>query len=137
MDATFGRWVDSVITVFDTVLGRAEASYSVVFRALDSVLAKSHPEPGDVDWLRNRVPSTALTHGYFFDRLKHAAWLQPLMSSGLLTRVAPLDKNDEEGTIGFPPWPAKPDLLRMAQTGQAELQAQELMRFRVQEGGSA
>ncbi len=83
---------------------------------------KATPDPGDVDSIRRRVPSTPLTHGYFFERLEHADWLEPLAKAGLLTLVPPLDRNEEEGTIGFPPWPAKPYLLRMAQTGDRAIQ---------------
>lgn len=121
-DGPFAHWFDRIITIFDVVLERAEASYSVVFRALEALLAKPAPDRDDVDWIRRRVPSTPLTHGYFFDRLEQAAWLEPLAEAGLLILVPPLDRNEEEGTIGFPPWPAKPYLLRMAQAGNRELQ---------------
>lgn len=130
LDQSFSLWVNRVLTVCDAVMERAEANYSVVFRALDSLLSKPAPGAGDVDWLVRRVPNTPLTHSYFLDRLEHSGWLAPLMPTGILTRVSQLDRNEEEGTVGFPPWPARAYLLRMAQTGDRVVQEQVLAALR-------
>ncbi len=51
---------------------------------------------------------------YFFDRLSNPEWIQPLRERGLLRRPPPAERNEEKGTISFPPWPASRYLARMA-----------------------
>lgn len=51
---------------------------------------------------------------YFFDRLKNPEWIQVLGERGLFRKPAPADRNEEKGTISFPPWPPSRYLARMA-----------------------
>jgi hypothetical protein len=51
---------------------------------------------------------------YFFDRLTNPEWIQVLRERGLFRKPAPADRNEEKGTISFPPWPPSRYLARMA-----------------------
>jgi len=51
---------------------------------------------------------------YFFDRLTNPEWIQVLRDRGLFRNPAPSDRNEEKGTISFPPWPPSRFLARMA-----------------------
>lgn len=51
---------------------------------------------------------------YFFDKLENPEWITPLYKKGYFSHPPELSKNEEQGTIGFPPWPASSYLARMA-----------------------
>ena len=51
---------------------------------------------------------------YFFDRLENPEWIKPLQAKGFFSNPPPLDRDEEKGTIGFPPWPESRYLARMA-----------------------
>lgn len=52
---------------------------------------------------------------YFFDRLENPEWLEPLRQKGFFRHPPQPIRNEEEGTILFPPWPEARYLARMAQ----------------------
>lgn len=122
IDVTSREWFGRVAAVFDAVLQLAEGKYALIFKALDELLAKPTPDPADLTRITRTVPNTALAHGYFFERLEHAGWLGPLLSTELLTSAAPLDRDEDAGTIGFPTWPPAPFLMRMAKRQDPRLQ---------------
>lgn len=51
---------------------------------------------------------------YFFDRLENPEWLGPLRERGFFKHPPQAERNEEEGTIRFPPWPEARYLARMA-----------------------
>ncbi len=51
---------------------------------------------------------------YFFDRLENPEWLEPLWKRGFFNHPPQPERNEEEGTIRFPPWPEARYLARMA-----------------------
>lgn len=51
---------------------------------------------------------------YFFDRLENPEWLEPLWEKGFFRDPPAPVRNEEEGTIRFPPWPEAKYLARMA-----------------------
>jgi hypothetical protein len=51
---------------------------------------------------------------YFFDRLENPKWLQPLRERGFFRRPTDPVRDEEQGTIHFPPWPEAGYLARMA-----------------------
>jgi hypothetical protein len=51
---------------------------------------------------------------YFFDRLENPEWIKPLQAKGFFGNPPPPDRDEEKGTIGFPPWPESLYLARMA-----------------------
>jgi len=85
------------------------------FRILDDLLTRPHPTDHDLKRLTNEVPSNAVMRGYFFDRLENPEWLEPLWQKGFFRHPPQPIRNDEEGTIRFPPWPEARYLARMAQ----------------------
>lgn len=52
---------------------------------------------------------------YFFDRLENPEWLDPLWKKGFFKHPPQPERDEEEGTIRFPPWPEARYLARMAQ----------------------
>lgn len=85
------------------------------FRILDDLLTILHPTNDDLKKLANEVPSNPVTRGYFFDRLENPEWLEPLRQKGFFRHPPQPIRNEEEGTIRFPPWPEARYLARMAQ----------------------
>ncbi|HFC08359.1 MAG TPA: hypothetical protein ENJ54_00665 [Chloroflexi bacterium] len=51
---------------------------------------------------------------YFFDRLENPEWLKPLWNEGFFKHPPQPVRNEEKGTIRFPPWPEARYLARMA-----------------------
>jgi len=51
---------------------------------------------------------------YFFDRLENPEWLEPLWQKGFFRHPPQPERNEEEGTIRFPPWSEARYLARMA-----------------------
>lgn len=51
---------------------------------------------------------------YFFDTLQNPAWLKPLDSKGFFKDPPAAIRDNEKGTVGFPPWPEGAYLARMA-----------------------
>jgi len=84
------------------------------FKILDELLEKSHPSNDDLKRLVNEVPNNAVMRGYFFDRLDKPEWLEPLWKKGFFRHPPVPVRDDEQGTIRFPPWPEARYLARMA-----------------------
>ncbi len=51
---------------------------------------------------------------HFFDRLENPEWLKPLWEMGFFKHPPQPERNEEEGTVRFPPWPEARYLARMA-----------------------
>ncbi|MCH8040028.1 MAG: hypothetical protein IH977_06755 [Nitrospinae bacterium] len=51
---------------------------------------------------------------YFFDQLENPNWISSLKEKGFFSYPAPIVRDEEKGTIGFPPWPESRYLARMA-----------------------
>lgn len=114
LDAQFVASFDSITRLYDLVLERFEVRYANVYDQLDALLAKESPRREDVQFLRQRVPNTPRTLSYFFERLRHPGWLNPLESAGYFSAPPPPDINRARNTIGFPHWMAMDYLARMA-----------------------
>ncbi|MCX5885234.1 MAG: hypothetical protein NT096_04905 [Proteobacteria bacterium] len=51
---------------------------------------------------------------YFFDHLENPEWIGPLKSKGFFSNPPKPNRDEDRGTIGFPPWPESRYLARMA-----------------------
>jgi hypothetical protein len=51
---------------------------------------------------------------YFFDRLENPEWIEPLLAKGFFQHPPTAERDESQGTIGFPPWPESCYLARMA-----------------------
>jgi len=122
LDKEFREYAERVFTIFDLVLDATERNYSAVFASLDGLLVKPTPDESDLNRLTGKTPNTSLALSYFFDRLTHSGWLEPLRSEGILSRVPHLEHDEDEGLVGFPSWPAGPYLLRLASNGDRQVQ---------------
>ncbi len=56
---------------------------------------------------------------YFFERLENPTWLAPLEQRRFFSEPPAPIKDDEKGTVQFPPWPATQYLARMARIPDA------------------
>ena len=81
---------------------------------LDELRAKPEPNDDDLKRLTQEIPNNAVMRRYFFNNLQHPAWLPPLWQKGFFRHPQAPIRNEEEGTIQFPPWPEARYLARMA-----------------------
>jgi len=101
-------------TLIDVLLQAIREHFLTWIQVLDRLLVQKQPTREDVKTLAQEIPNNAITRGYFFDRLENPEWLEPLWSKGFF-KYPPLPVRDEEkGTIRFPPWPEARYLARMA-----------------------
>src|SRR5207245_6481840 len=63
--------------------------------------------------LRNKVPQNLVTLGYFFDKLENPAWLQLLRKENFFAHPPAPERDEENRTIAFQPWPQSRFLARM------------------------
>ncbi|MFQ5922327.1 MAG: hypothetical protein ACE5M4_05740 [Anaerolineales bacterium] len=63
--------------------------------------------------------STSAEVEFFFDNLASPEWIKPLEERGLLSEAP--EPEEEDGLIGFPPWPVSRYLARMAQKDPEEV----------------
>lgn len=99
---------------FDAVLDRFAARYAAVYDQLDALLALKTPTKADVQRLRQKLPNTPRTLGYFFERLSHPGWLGPLAKKGFFSAPPPPIVGTDQVAGGYSHWFAADYLLRMA-----------------------
>lgn len=90
---------------------------------LDQLLKKPRPAKEDLKRLSQEVPNNRVARQHFFDRLENPEWLEPLWKRGFFKHPPQPERNEEEGTVRFPPWPEARYLARMAKC-RPELVAQ-------------
>ncbi|MBT9260256.1 MAG: hypothetical protein KM310_10995 [Clostridiales bacterium] len=100
--------------LLDVLLRSLREHFLTWIRKLDELLAKRGPNKHDLKRLAQEIPNNLVTRGYFFNRLQHPGWLHPLWSEGFFRRPPAAIRDEEEGTIRFPPWPEARYLSRMA-----------------------
>jgi hypothetical protein len=113
-DAQVIGLVDSTARLFDTVLDRFEARYAEVYARLDDMLARDIPTKADIRLLKRTLPNTPTTHGYFFGRLTHIGWLDPLARAGFFRSPPRPERNPEHNTVQFAHWMVLDYLARIA-----------------------
>lgn len=111
----------AITGLYDVVLDRFEARYATVYDRLDRLLALENPTRDELRMLRTGVPNTPRTLGYFFQRLQHPGWLDPLAAAGFFRAPPPPDVDPVRNTIGFPHWMAADYLGRMASVRPARV----------------
>jgi hypothetical protein len=114
VDGEFQEFWSNAVDYLDGVLDRFEKSFLGVQRRIDRLVDKAVPDPIDVKYLKETVPNSPAGRGYFFDRLQSDGWVRPLQDAGLLSEPPAAIRNEQEGTVSFPPWPAGRFLARMA-----------------------
>lgn len=82
------------------------------------------PRPETVSKALAEISKSAANYRYFFDSLKSPEWLAPLAERGLFT--TPPEKEQVEGGVAFPGWPASQYLARMATNPAAQ---QEVLKI--------
>jgi hypothetical protein len=113
-DDGLGKMWEEMQALLDVVLDRFETRFLESFKALDELLGKAVPSAADAKRLRNNVPNNLVAFAYFFDKLQNPAWLPVLRKEGFFSQPPPPERDEEAGTIGFPPWPESRYLARMA-----------------------
>ncbi|HIE54702.1 MAG TPA: hypothetical protein EYP90_05915, partial [Chromatiaceae bacterium] len=100
--------------LLDILVGALRERFLTWIRDLDKLLKKSQPTKEDLNRLAQEIPNNRVARQYFFDRLESPEWLEPLRARGLFRNPPQPERNEEEGTIRFPPWPEVRYLARMA-----------------------
>ena len=115
VDEEFGEFWSRVQTIFDVVLDKLETRYLETVSLLDGLLAVSQPTQPHIDQFCKHAPHSPITLGYFFGKLGHAAWLEPLRANGYFERPPAPVLDENTGTVSFPRWAAAGYLARMAE----------------------
>ncbi|MBX6764609.1 MAG: hypothetical protein IRY88_13155 [Rubrobacteraceae bacterium] len=113
LEEIFDLWEKSQV-LLDVLLRVFRERFLTWLRVLDELLAKPQPIKDDVARLAQEIPNNAVTRRYFFDRLENPEWLEPLRAKGFFRHPPQPERNEQEGTIRFPPWPEAHYLARMA-----------------------
>jgi hypothetical protein len=101
-------------TLLDVLLKGVRGQFLKWFPLLDELLARPQPTKKHIKRLTNEIPNNTVIRRYFFDRLENPEWLEPLRKRGFFRNPPEPERNEEEGTIRFPPWPEARYLARMA-----------------------
>ncbi|MER3415085.1 MAG: hypothetical protein C4297_02600 [Gemmataceae bacterium] len=104
-------------TLLPVLLDRMRSRFLEWVKLLDELLEssrKSPPSANDLKKLTNEVPNNAVTRSYFFDGLDNPEWLEPLWKKDFFRHPPAPVRDEEQGTIRFPPWPEARYLARMA-----------------------
>ncbi len=118
VDDDFRRYWEEMQRVFDAVLDRFERHWLATHEALDRLLAKDPPTKDDVGFVLGKTPNNLVARGYFFDRLEHPSWLQPLLDGGAFAELPEVVR--EDGTVVFTSWPPAKYLARVAAVPEAQ-----------------
>jgi len=86
VDGDFETYWENIQRVLDTVLDRFETRSSEIFEVLDELLDIEAPTRQDVKRLNDHLPNNLVTRRYFFQRLRHPAWLPPLRRRSTVPR---------------------------------------------------
>lgn len=126
VDDDMRRAWEEVQGLLDAILAKFETRFLEPFALLDELLAKPAPSAADAKRLRNNIPQNLVTLGYFFDKLENPAWLPLLRKEEFFAHPPEPERNDEDGTIALPPWPASRYLARMAAVESAQATVLEI-----------
>ncbi|MBC7185948.1 MAG: hypothetical protein H5U38_02830 [Calditrichaeota bacterium] len=105
---------DSSLTLLQVLLEALRERFLLWIKILDQLLDKSRPTNEDLQRLSQGVPNNQVTRQHFFDRLKNPEWLDPLRKKGFFKHPPQPVRDEEKGTLRFPPWPEARYLARMA-----------------------
>jgi hypothetical protein len=96
------------------VLDKFEAQASKVWTKLDELIVKPKPTEDDIDFIKNKMPSSSFVRGYFFNSLESSAWLKPLHKAGFFKDPPGLEINAELKTVRLPAWAQSRYLIKVA-----------------------
>ena len=114
LDPEFKAFWRDMEAILDAVLERFESHYLLFHRRVDGLLAKTAPTQMDARVLRSQIPNNLVAFGYFFDRLPSIGWLESLKAEGFFKHPPEPERDEEKGSVRFPPWPESRYLARMA-----------------------
>lgn len=100
--------------VFEFILRNTETNYTKYHTRLDELLSKQNPTNADLQTLRESVPNSIHAMTYFFGRLSHPQWMEPLRAKGYFDGPADTQWDPEKAASFFPYWPQAQYLIRMA-----------------------
>ncbi len=111
------RRVIPVWEEFEDILHALLARFYDALPTIDELLSVPSPTSSHIQRLTVLLARpTSTRRRYFFSRLEHVGWLQPLDDAGFFSGPPLPVAIDEEGTLSHPPWPQSEYLVRMAQT---------------------
>lgn len=104
---------EEIQMLLDGVLERFETVTAEIRIKLDSLMSKALPTDDDIDFLRQGIPNSSFALGYFFEKLEHPEWLQPLKENGFFNNPIDIETDAEGKTFRFPVWQQSRYLLRV------------------------
>lgn len=126
LDSETIAFFQSVEDVFDVLLERMESRFADYLDAIDVLLSKAAPAATDVAVLRQKLPNSIVTLGYFFEKLQDPRWLPLLQEAGYFAQAPPSIRDEESGFIQHLPWPEGVYLARMAAKAEVQVQVAEI-----------
>lgn len=106
-------WAEMGI-VLDVVLEKFRKRYITVFDTLDKLLVEKKPSQSAIKTLKDHIPKSLVSLGYFFDRLESPEWIIPLESKGFFSQIPSPKHDNERNVTTFYVWPESRYLARMA-----------------------
>ncbi len=116
IEEVYSLW-ENTLLLFDVLLKAIRPRFLSWIAILDEILEKSKSNTlsdNDLMRLTHYIPASIVTHQYFFDKLENPEWLEPIWKKGFFKQPPEPIRDEEEGTIRFPPWPEAHYLARMA-----------------------
>lgn len=86
-DGFLRSWTNFVL-VLDRILSAFEDRFLVFIEELDRLLAIDTPSEGNVKRLQQYIVQNMTTQRYFFERLAHVGWLEPLREAGVFAAAS-------------------------------------------------
>ncbi|HEV7571789.1 MAG TPA: hypothetical protein VGQ21_09850 [Thermoanaerobaculia bacterium] len=86
-DGFLRSWANFVL-VLDRVLSAFEDRFLVFIEELDRLLAIDTPSEANVKRLQQYIVQNITTERYFFERLTHTGWLEPLREAGVFAAAS-------------------------------------------------
>lgn len=95
------KFIDSLIPYFSAA------------KELDELLNKKTPTPEDIERVQRIVQPSQ--RRYFFNRLDHAGWAEPMVNAGIFINIPGPEVDEQTGKPVARPWPEGDYLVRVAE----------------------
>lgn len=113
IDDEYFLFFDNMEKILLVVIEKFQIHFINHFELLDSLLSKSQPGDKEITILQKNIPFNEVSLRYFFDKLEHPQWLNPLNQHGWFNNPTQIIE-DSDGSIRYPDWPQARYLRRMA-----------------------
>ncbi|MBC7217450.1 MAG: hypothetical protein H5U36_04675, partial [Candidatus Caldatribacterium sp.] len=105
---------ENIQLLLEILLRAVRERFLAWIQVLDELSKKKQPTGDDLKRLTQEVPNNRVVRQHFFAQLQSPEWVEPLWKQGFFKEPPQPERDEEEGTIRFPPWPEARYLARMA-----------------------